>query len=1270
MFRSFGLILIIIFFQFNANSNTSSFTQKVTGASSDGEITVSSFNSLDTEAASFTVVDRRYGVVKIGRSSTSINSAWVNAGSNASWGLGSVVFTPGPGFSITTDGCSNVTLQDGQTCSFEVEFTSTTTGNFSASAKIGGMIVPYDPELPAYYNEVTWNFSAKARNTDIPPKCSATESGSIVRIDNLSVSEVFPLVGTEFDLYYSSEFAAEYQGSIQLTKNSFFAPELLTISAQHFYDVSNSRLFYGTGTSAGTPHVVLADTNLQVISVDGAEVYIFNSVGKHLQTKNILTGSIKYTFNYDGNNKLQSIVDAFGNSTTINRNTTGLLTGFNSPYNLLTTVGLNSAGNVSSVTNPKLETYNMIYKTGTELLEIMTKPKGQTSTFTYDLNGKLIKDESSAGNSLSFNLSDLTNGQRISMTTERGFETNFDTYLTDSEHYRRVTTYPSGDITNFTEYFELGGQRYIHPTYTLDSETVNDERFGSGYKRKSFDILNMNGINLTTDYTQVVTPAVLSDIFTFNTISKVQTTLGATLTQLYDSASRLFTTTSSSGKITKTKINLNEQIVEAQVGNYKKWLISYDTRGRVARTRQVDKKDTRFYYNAKGFLRQTRNALSEITNYIYSDAGLLTRITLPDSRVINYQYDTNGNLIGVTPPGRPKHFFVYNLYDLISSYLPPAVVGLINKNTVYTYNLDRKLTKIDRPDGIDINYVYSSATDRLDNIGTTNGSWGFTYSPTGQVASINSPDGIRTNYTYYGPSTASETYVDTINSTTIQSINFSFNNKHLKSSRTVIGATPITYSYNDDNVPTKIGDMTLVYLYPSGLLRQTKLNNIRDNRTYDTYGDLLSYEAVHLPSSLSLYKYELTRDLLGRVITKLETYGTQTSAYVYTYDSVGRLSSVTKDSLPYGNYTYDTNSNRVSGSVGGLVTNEAFTATYDAQDRLTTYNSNDYIYNENGELLSKELNSTDSISFEYDAFGNLKTSTLPSGEVLSYSLDGSSRRMVKLIDGAPVGYSIYEGSHTLAAEYNGLQVLQKEYVGGVNINSSDYVIVGITKYRIIKNHLGSPVLVVNSSTGQIVQEVHYNEFGKILSDSNPGFQPYGFAGGIYDQDTKLTRFGARDYDAKVGRWISKDPIRFDGGDVNLYGYVLQDPINLFDPNGLSDMNLIPPGEPAHTWDNKTKNTLGDYSVSGHGNSESMMGDDYSNISVEELASRIKKDTNYNKKDSIQLNSCETGKGENSFAERLSKALNTEVSAPDNLLNIDENGKLEVVQPGKWRKFTP
>lgn len=41
----------------------------------------------------------------------------------------------------------------------------------------------------------------------------------------------------------------------------------------------------------------------------------------------------------------------------------------------------------------------------------------------------------------------------------------------------------------------------------------------------------------------------------------------------------------------------------------------------------------------------------------------------------------------------------------------------------------------------------------------------------------------------------------------------------------------------------------------------------------------------------------------------------------------------------------------------------------------------------------------------------------------------------------------------------------------------------------------------------------------------------------------------RHYDPDLGRWLSKDPILFDGGDTNLYGYVLNDPVNLVDPSG-------------------------------------------------------------------------------------------------------------------------
>lgn len=55
----------------------------------------------------------------------------------------------------------------------------------------------------------------------------------------------------------------------------------------------------------------------------------------------------------------------------------------------------------------------------------------------------------------------------------------------------------------------------------------------------------------------------------------------------------------------------------------------------------------------------------------------------------------------------------------------------------------------------------------------------------------------------------------------------------------------------------------------------------------------------------------------------------------------------------------------------------------------------------------------------------------------------------------------------------------------------------------------------------IVQRIDYDEFGNITSDGNLGFQPSGFAGGLYDADKKLTRFGARDYDPATGRWTTR-----------------------------------------------------------------------------------------------------------------------------------------------------
>jgi RHS repeat-associated protein len=99
----------------------------------------------------------------------------------------------------------------------------------------------------------------------------------------------------------------------------------------------------------------------------------------------------------------------------------------------------------------------------------------------------------------------------------------------------------------------------------------------------------------------------------------------------------------------------------------------------------------------------------------------------------------------------------------------------------------------------------------------------------------------------------------------------------------------------------------------------------------------------------------------------------------------------------------------------------------------------------------------------------------------------------------------------------------------------------------------------------IIRKITYDNTGNIINDINPSNTiindinyeniqtlniPFGFAGGLYDHHTKLTKFGYREYDSYTGRWTSKDPIDFEGGDSNLYGYVLGDPVNGVDVEGL------------------------------------------------------------------------------------------------------------------------
>ncbi len=469
--------------------------------------------------------------------------------------------------------------------------------------------------------------------------------------------------------------------------------------------------------------------------------------------------------------------------------------------------------------------------------------------------------------------------------------------------------------------------------------------------------------------------------------------------------------------------------------------------------------------------------------------------------MIDFSYDSNSNMVSINPPGRPAHNFDYTSLDLTKDYMPPSI-GKVDTNTSYNYDLDRNLVEVDQPAGSG-----APARDLTEN----------------------------TSFTYDGFLITSITWSGAING----SVGFTYNNDFNVASETVDGGNDVNFSYDKDAFLVSSqssggnsgSENFVIDRDPgNGFVTGTTLGGVSDAWTYDGFGETSAYSAFYSGSPLMSVQY--VHDKLGRITQKTETINGVADTYTYTYDQAGRLTDVQKDLMPASHNDYDLNGNRLSYTSGAT----KVSGTYDDQDRLLTYGNYSYTYTDNGDLESK-TGPEGTTSYIYDDFGNLVSVIKPGGTEIDYIIDGQNRRVGKEINGALVQGFLYKDQLKPVTELDGNGNIVSRFLYGTKDNVPDYMIKNGETYRIISDNLGSPRMVVDVSTGQIVQQMAYDEFGNVTQDTNPGFQPFGYAGGLYDHDTGLVRFGARDYDPMTGKWTAKDPILFKGGDTNVFGYV-------------------------------------------------------------------------------------------------------------------------------------
>ena len=407
------------------------------------------------------------------------------------------------------------------------------------------------------------------------------------------------------------------------------------------------------------------------------------------------------------------------------------------------------------------------------------------------------------------------------------------------------------------------------------------------------------------------------------------------------------------------------------------------------------------------------------------------------------------------------------------------------------------------------------------------------------MASVSAPSGETLSYTYDGSLPLSESWIGVVNGT----VSLAYNNDFNLASTSINGANTISRTYDADGLPVSVGNLAITRSPQNGFITQSTLGNAVTTYGYSLFGELASERTTANGTILSDTQY--THDKLGRITKKVETVGGAVKTFDYLYDLGGRLTQVLENGVVSASYTYDANGNRTAKTTATVTAS----GTYDNQDRMVSYGNAAFTYSANGELLTK-MDGTGATSYQYDVLGNLLSVLSPNGTLIEYVVDGANRRVGKKVNGVLVQGWLYSSQLAPIAELDGAGNVVSVFVYGAKANIPDYVIKNGVSYRIISDHLGSPRLVVDSTSGTIIQKMDFDEFGIVVLDSNPGFIPFGFAGGLYDRDTGLVRFGARDYEAQSGRWTSKDPIRFQGGDTNLYGYVLGDTVNFVDGDGF------------------------------------------------------------------------------------------------------------------------
>ncbi|MEW6429383.1 MAG: RHS repeat-associated core domain-containing protein [Thermodesulfobacteriota bacterium] len=765
----------------------------------------------------------------------------------------------------------------------------------------------------------------------------------------------------------------------------------------------------------------------------------------------------------------------------------------------------------SMLTDANGNTLSFSY-TGTKLASV-TDTFGRQLNFTY--TGNLLTSVSdSAGRSVGYGYDDASNLVRYTDP-----ESNIWAYgyagrgqlatLTDPLSQTYITnTYDSQGKVPTQVALRQGGQT---ATYTV---TVNDYRsaevdpFGNAdvyfYDRKGRTVTRGRVLSATPDAvlnrvamvydgqnhpTRVTDPNGYTTTYTYDgngNLTQLTDPLGKTVTTTYDP--NLF-------RPTKATDPLGHFIDYAYTDPAHPYSVTETTMhpsaGKSISTQAA-------YGGPKGLLSSTTDGNNVTTNFSYTLSGYITGTdsTTGSHPKVEKTLDQIGRVTKVTDQHGTTWGFSYDKRGLVLSKTDP-----LSRQTVLTYRADGNLSKV---------------TDRNQKNTT------FGYTPSGKVESITYADGSSVGFTYDLHDRLTG-MADAIGQTTYA---YDGSNRP-QSSTSALGAT-VSYDYDAASNVTKM-------TYPDG--RTVSYTHDALNRLATVSIDWLGKTATY------------TYDAAGRAIGLTQFNGTVVAA---TYDDANRLTDLENLTAPAStaiaayHFTLDANGNRVHAAqdVPVLTTANRYNSlivTYNAQrNRLQRFFTHSFTYDDEGQLAGNGVNAY-TFDFEHRLTG------ISGATNAQFRYDGAGNRLEATRNGVVTRY-IYDLNGNLIAEMDASNAITRYYIHGAGLLATVTPSGALYCYHF--DATGHTVALTDSDK-QTVNAYAYTPFGTIAGESETVAQPFKYAGkfGVMSEPNDYYYMRARYYDPQVGRFISEDPLGFDGGDVNLYAYVLNNPVLMVDPDG-------------------------------------------------------------------------------------------------------------------------